>query len=175
MMRNRLCALALSVPLGAICLTTSAHGADPCQPVFDALMKVATTPSHSYTTSTAANGGMPTEAETIFANGQKYIRARGKWMRIPVTSQDVVDQEKEKQQHGTSVCQFLRDESVNGEAAMLYSVHREYEEIKEDGQIWVSRSNGLLLRAEEDFDNKGNKVKDHRSTRFEYGNVRPPM
>lgn len=96
-------------------------------------------------------------------------------MRIPVTSQDVVEQEKEKQQHGTSACQFLRNESVNGEAAMLYSVHREYEGGKEDGQIWVSRGSGLLLRAEEDFDNGGNKVKDHRSTRFEYGNVHPPM
>jgi hypothetical protein len=175
MMRNRLCALALSVPLVTICLTASAHGADSCQPVFDALTKVATTPSHSYTISTGVNGGKPTEAETIFANGQKYIRAHGKWMRIPVTSQDVLEQEKEKQEHGKSTCQFLRSESVNGEAAMLYSVHREYEEVKEDGQMWVSRGTGLLLRVEEDFDDKGNKVKDHRSTRFEYGNIRPPM
>jgi len=58
---------------------------------------------------------------------------------------------------------------------MLYSVHREYEEVKEDGQMWVSRGSGLLLRVEEDVDNRGNKVKEHRSTRFEYGNVRPPM
>ena len=152
-----------------------ARAADSCQPVFDALIKIATTPSHTYTTSAGVKGAKPTEAETIFANGQKYIRARGKWMRIPVTSQDVVEQEKEKQQHGTSACQFLRNESVNGEAAMLYSVHREYEGVKEDGQIWVSRGSGLLLRAEEDFDNGGNKVKDHRSTRFEYGNVHPPM
>lgn len=151
-----------------------ARAADSCQPVFDALMKVATTPSHSYTTDTAVNGGKA-EAETIFANGQKYILARGKWMRIPVTSQNVVDQEKEKQQRGTSACQLLRSEPVNGEGAMLYSVHREYAEVKEDGQMWISRSSGLLLRAEEDFDNRGTKVKDHRSTRFEYGNVRPPL
>ena len=151
------------------------QAADSCQPVFDALNKVATTPSHSYTTSTAANGGKPMQAETIFANGQKYIRARGKWMRLPVTSQDVLEQEKDKQEHGKSTCQFLRSESVNGEAAMLYSVHREYEEVKEDGQIWVSRGTGLLLRVEEDFDNRGNKVKDHRSTRFEYNNVKAPV
>jgi len=78
------------------------------QRVFDALTKVAITPSHSHTTSTAVNGGKLTEGETIFANGQKYIRARGKWMRIPVTSQDVLEQEKEKQQHGNATCQFLR-------------------------------------------------------------------
>jgi len=148
--------------------------ADSCKHIFDALTKVATTPSHSYTTSTAVNGGKASEAETIFANGQKYIRARGKWMRLPVTSQDVLEQEREKQEHGKSTCQFLRNESVNGEAAMLYSVHREYDEVKEDGQMWVSRGTGLLLRVEEDFDNGGNKVKEHRSTRFEYGNIRPP-
>jgi len=174
-MRNRLCALALSVPLVTICLTASAQGAGSCQPVFDALMKVATTPNHSYTTNTAVNGGTSAEGETIFANGQKYIRARGKWILIPVTSQDVLEQEKEKQEHGKSTCQFLRNESANGEAAMLFSMHREYEEVKEDAQMWVSRGTGLLLRVEEDVDNRGNKVKEHRSTRFEYGNVRPPM
>ena len=174
-MKNKALLIALVALLELSTLNVAAHATDSCQPVFDALMKVATTPSHSYTTSTGLNGGTPTEAETIFANGQKYIRVRGKWMRIPVTSQDVVEQEKEKQQHGTSTCQFLRSESVNGEAAMLYSMHREYEGIKEDGKMWVSRSTGLLVRAEEDIDNRGNKVKDHRSTRFEYGDVRPPM
>jgi hypothetical protein len=136
-------------------------------------MKVAATPSHSYTTHTA-NGGKPAEAETIYANGQKYIQVHGKWMRIPVTSRDVVEQEKEKEAKGKSTCQVVRRESVNGEAATLYSVHREYDEVEEDGQMWVSRGTGLLLRVEEDFDNGGNKVKEHRSTRFEYGNIRPP-
>ena len=153
----------------------SAYAADSCQPIFDALTKVATTPSHSYTTSTGANGGAPTETEAIFANGQKYIRARGKWVHLPVTSQDVVEQEKEKEQHGTSTCQLLRHDSVNGNPAMLFSVHREYKEVKEDGQMWVSTDTGLLMHVEEDVDNRGNKAKDHRSTRFEYGSVRPPM
>lgn len=149
--------------------------ADACQPVFDALIKVATTPSHSYTTDTAANGGKAMQAETIFANGQKYIEAHGRWIRLPVTSQDVVDTEKDKEAHGKSTCQLLRSESVNGEAAVVYSVHREYEEVTEDGQMWISKSRGLLLRAEEDVDDRGNRRKEHRSTRFEYGNVKPPM
>jgi hypothetical protein len=38
-------------------LLSSAYAADSCQPVFDARTKLITTPSHSYTTSTAANGG----------------------------------------------------------------------------------------------------------------------
>ena len=161
--------------LVAILSVSSARAADACQPVFDALTKVVTTPSHSYTTSTGLNGGKPMEAETIFANGQKYIRARGKWIRLPVTSQEVLEQEKEKEEKGKSSCQFLRSESVNSEAAAVYSLHREYDEATEDGQMWVSKSTGLPLRVEEDVENRGNKTKDHRSTRFEYGNVRPPM
>jgi len=151
-----------------------AHAANPCEAVFNALTKVVTTPSHSYTTITSVNGNT-TEAETIFANGQKYIRARGKWMRLPVTSQDVVEQEKEKEQQGKSACQVVKDESVNGESATVYSVHRDYGEVEEDGKLWISKKSGLLLRAEEDIDNRGNKVKEHRSTRFEYGNVQAPL
>ncbi len=153
----------------------AAHATDSCQPVFDALIKVATTPSHSFTTSTGINGGKPREAETIFTNGQKYIRVRGKWMRIPVNSQDVVEQEKEKEQQGKATCQLLRTESVNGETAMLYSIQRDYEDVKESGQLWVSKSSGMLLRAEFDIDSPDNKVKEHRSSRFEYGNIQPPM
>ena len=70
-------------------------------------------------------------------------------MRIPVTSQDVVEQEKEKQEHGRSTCQFLGNESVNGDSVMLFSVHREYEEVNEDGKMWVSKSTGLVLHVEE--------------------------
>src|SRR5437763_9048840 len=132
----------------------SAHAVDSCQPVFDALTKIATTPSHSYTTNSAANDGKPAEAETIFANGQKYIRVRSKWMRIPVTSQDVLEQEKEKEEKGKSTCQLLRRDSVNGEGAMVYSMHREYDDVKEEGQMWVSTSTGLLLRVDEDVDNR---------------------
>ena len=102
-MKNNFVLITLVVLLSLSSFTESARAADSCQPVFDALMKVATTPSHSYTTSTGVNGGTPTEAETIFANGQKYIRVRGKWMRIPVTSQDVLEQEKEKRRKASQL------------------------------------------------------------------------
>jgi len=172
MLRNYACTLFVLSLLG-MGQVLPAHAADSCQPVFDALTKVATTPSHSYTTSTSVNGGTPTEAETIFANGQKYIRARGKWMRIPVTSQDVLEQEKEKEEKGKSTCQFLRGESVNGEAAALYAAESENEGIKSTAQTWISKSKGLPLRTEEDLDT-GDKDKQHVSIRYEYNNVHPP-
>jgi hypothetical protein len=119
-----------------------AHATNACQPVFDALTKVAITPNHSYTTSIAVNGSK-TEAETIIANGQKYIQVRGKWIHLPVPSQEVLEREKEKEEHGKSTCQLLRSESVNGEATMLYSMHREYEEVRQDAQMWVFRRNRI--------------------------------
>jgi hypothetical protein len=172
-MRSQTKILTLLISIAMLSVVPSARAADSCKPVFDALLKVAATPNHSYTTT--ANGGKQAAAETIFANGQKYIQVRGKWMRLPVTSQDVIEQEKEKEQQGKSTCQLLRSESVNGEAATLYSVHREYEGTTEDGQMWVSKSSGLLLRVEEDVTAKGNQVKEHRSTRFEYQNIQAPV
>ncbi len=96
-------------------------------------------------------------------------------MRIPVTSQDVLEQEKEKEEKGKSTCQLLRSEAVNGEAAVVYSLNRQTTGFKEDSQIWISTSNGMLLREEQDADWGGKIGKAHNSARFEYGNVRPPM
>ena len=60
--------VALTALVAILSISSFAHGADSRQPVFDALTKVVTTPSHRYTTSSAVNGGKPTEGETIFAN-----------------------------------------------------------------------------------------------------------
>ena len=150
-----------------------AMAADSCQPVFDALTKVVTTTSHSYTTHTAAvaHGG----TETIYVDGKIYIRASGKWMQSPVTTAEVLEQEKEKEKQGKSSCNFVRNEFVGAEPAMVYSMHRETEGLKEDDQMWISKVTGRLLRDEQDVDMERNGGKDHRSARFEYSNVQPPQ
>jgi hypothetical protein len=151
-----------------------AHAADSCQPVFEALTKIVTTPSHSYTTSTAANGGKQRTAETIMTQGKKYIRVNGKWMAPSVTTAEVLEQEKENEKNGKATCQSVRSEVVNGEAAMVYSLRRETGGFKEDSQIWISKSTGMALREEQDVDMGGEIGKAHNSARFEYGNVQPP-
>jgi hypothetical protein len=152
-----------------------ARAADSCQPVFDALEKLVATPSHSYTTSTAANGGKTRTAETIMTQGKKYIRGNGKWRDTSVTTAEVLEQEKETEKNGKATCQLLRTEAVNGEAAMVYSLRRETGGFKEDSQIWISKSTGMALREEQDVDMGGEIGKLHNSARFEYGNVQPPM
>jgi hypothetical protein len=154
-------------------VSPAAHAADSCQPVFDALTKIATTPSHSYTTSTA--GGKSRDTETIMVQGKKYIRVSGRWMAPGVTTADVLEQEKKIEASSKASCQVIRSEAVKGEPATLYSLHREGQGFKEDSQIWISKANGMALRAEQDIDMGGEVGKEHRSARFEYGNVQPPM
>jgi len=152
-----------------------ARAADSCQPVFDALQKLVTTASHSYTTSTAAKGGPPQTGETIMVQGKKFILAKGRWMDPHVTTQEVLEQEKEHEKNGKSSCQFIRSESVQGENAALYHMQRDIENFKEDSQIWISTAKGVPLREEQDMDYGGQIGKRHNSARFEYGTVQPPI
>jgi hypothetical protein len=71
--------------------------ADACQPVYNALTKIMTTPSHSYSTQTAPLvNGHQRNVETIYVQGKTYMFAKGKWMVSPATPTDVLKQELEK-------------------------------------------------------------------------------
>lgn len=135
----QICSRAMLFALIAIAATAldspPAHAADSCQPVFDALTKLITTPSHSYTTSTPVNGGKARTAETIMTQGKKYIRANGKWMDTHVTTAEVMEQERENEKNGKATCHLLRSEAVNGEAAVVYSLNRQITGFAEDSQI----------------------------------------
>ncbi|HEY6764016.1 MAG TPA: hypothetical protein VI386_04540 [Candidatus Sulfotelmatobacter sp.] len=100
---------------------------------------------------------------------------KGKWWLTPMTPDDVLQQEMENRANSKATCQFLRNESVNGEPAAVYSMRRETESRKEDGQLWISKANGRALQEEIDVDNGGAMGKSHLSARYEYSNVKPPM
>ena len=154
----------------------TARAADSCHPVYDALTKIVTTPSHSYSVQTAplVNGQQRT-VEVIYVRGKTYMLARGKWMLSPATPNDVLQQELENEKQGNSTCQFVRSESVNGEAAGVYSMRRETGTANEDGLIWISKTSGLALRKEVNMDYGGKLGKMHLIARYEYSNVKPPM
>ena len=71
--------------------------------------------------------------------------------------------------------QFRTQRIRRAEPAMVYSMHRETEGLKEDDQMWISKLTGRPLRDEQDVDMGRNGGKDHCSARFEYSNIRPPM
>lgn len=155
--------------------TTVFAASDPnCQPVLDANNKTLATPYHSYTIASGAlSGGPPMKSEAILIDRTLYMQVNGKWEGTSMTEQDL----KDLAQSGTtpsSSCQHLRDESVNGESAALYSTHSTSERATSDQQVWISKSRGLILRSEIDVVVKPKGSKAHMSISYDYTNVHKP-
>jgi hypothetical protein len=160
--------------LSSICISTPARAANNgCKPLFDAMSKVLVTPTHMYNTETAAfRKNKPTTSEGIYVGGAIYVLVGGKWRRSPMDAAAMAKQEEENRRTSTYGCRYLRDESVNGEAAAVYASHSENEDIKANATTWISKSRGLPLRTEEDFGDPTSAT--HMSIRYDYSGVHPP-
>ncbi len=172
---NRMLNLFFAALLGSM-LATPALALDPhCQPVVDAGAKMLTTPTHITSTTTAAyTGGKPRNSESIYAGNAIYINVGGKWTRSKMTPQEMLKMQQENSESKKGTCRYVRDESVNGEAAALYAEHSDTEVGTSDGQTWISKSRGLPLRTEMDMDVGGSMGKSHTSMHYDYSNVHPP-
>jgi hypothetical protein len=160
------------VPATEMAMAAPADGA--CQVVMDASEKIFTMPFHFYFTVTGADG-KTTTMEDIFVDGVAYVPVKGKWFRMPVSSMDMKQLTEGNLKNVKNVsCHVLRDESVNGESATVYSFHSETERGIHDGQVWISKSKGVLLREETDAQKPGQSGKDHLSMRLDYNNVQAP-
>ena len=160
----------------AFVLSPAARAQGDCKPVHDAIDKLSTVSSHAYETqsSPAQPGTGATSHEVIRSGGTIYVLMNGKWKKSPMSAADMRAQEEENWKTAKNVsCKHLRDESVKGEPAAVYSTHNENEDTKEDGQVWVSKSKGLPLREEQDVD-LGYGEKHHMSIHYEYINVQAP-
>jgi hypothetical protein len=147
-----------------------------CKAVFEANDKLLATPNHMFMTHTsAAKAGKSTNSEVVTVGGVRYIMVGGKWTRSSMSMQERKDQEEQNRKNAkTYSCHYVREESVSGEDAVVYSQHSETEDAKSDGLIWISKSKGLILRIEMDLDTGGELGKDHMSIRFDYSNVKAP-
>lgn len=159
-------------------LAPFAGAADPaCQPVIDADLKLYTMPVHIYMTKTAGyNGGAPTSSENIYVNNTTYLMVQGKWRKSPVTVQKMLDVRKEALASNTMTsCQRVREESVNGEAAVVYSGVTVSPDDRVESTTWISKARGVPLKTEMDTNVGGGKAgKSHTAVRYEYTNVKPP-
>ena len=171
--------------ISSICLTAflaaaPAFCADAdCTVPLEAGKKVFTTPAHGYSTRTSnPQSGQPQETEVIYTggiSGQIFVKNRGRWVHSTMTPASFLQQREENMRDSKTSCRYLRDESVNGEAAAVYTVHSNNDGIIGDGTVWVAKSRGLPLKEEIDIDTgSGPSGKFHTSTRYEYTNVRPP-
>ena len=139
-----------------------------CRVVTDALSKVHSVPAHAYSTTKLA--GKEIAVEMIYAGGKLYTRAGGPWSSGPIPAEGT------KPQNDKAVCKFVKDETVNGEIAALYSTHDVSPKGVTDTQVWISKSRGLPLRVDMDINTgPGKEATLHTSARYEYGNVKPPI
>jgi hypothetical protein len=148
-----------------------------CNVVLAALDKNFTTPYHMYMTQTspAIQNGKPIITEMVFVGGARYILYQGKWIASPIATDDMKAMQQKARQNAKNLsCHYVKDESVNGEAAALFATHGESEHGKDDNQIWISKSKGLILKQETDLDIGAGQPKTHMSVRYDYTNVQAP-
>lgn len=144
-----------------------------CKPVAEAFEKYLNTPSHLYSTRSSPMKAGTENTEAIYTETDMYVMTRGKWMRSPITMQEM--RKDRTEQNGSIVnCRMLRSEPVDGEAATVYSTTQSREGTKSDSIVWISNSRGLPLRQEMDIDVGGRAGKFHTVVRFDYRNVTPP-
>lgn len=148
---------------------------DPvCKVVLDANHKTLDTANHMYTDRPGGDGKRAT-GEMITVNGERYIQLKGTWRKSSMTVAATKAQEAENIKNAKVLsCKRVGDDTVNGEAATVYSEHTENEDTKSDGKIWISKSRGLILKEEIDLDS-GDAGKQHVAMRYEYGNVKAPI
>src|SRR5690348_3529750 len=120
----------------AALISPSARAQNDCKIVRDAVGKLTTIPNHAYETETnpARPGSGATSHETIRTEDTIYVMTSGKWRKSPLTPAQMCAQEEENWKDAKNVsCKHVRDESVNGQSAAVYSTHNENEDTKEDG------------------------------------------
>ena len=147
-----------------------------CQPLVDAMAKGATVPSHAYVTATTGlSRETPRSSELITTGGVSYVMTNGTWRRSPITPAALQRQARENLSDAKVLtCRHVRDDVVDGTAATVYRVHS-VSEVTEDGEIWIARGTGLMLRADLNVDTgDGAATASHIATRYVYTGVRAP-
>ena len=144
-----------------------------CKMVLEAANKTVTTATHTYSTMNIA--GKEQTVEIIYLPGVIYSRINGKWSSVKMTAQELAELGKPKARNDTATCKYVKDELVNGEIAAVYNGHDVTPSGTVDTQVWISKAKGLLLRQDIDIDVGGGGGKSHTSSRYEYGNVKPPI
>jgi hypothetical protein len=165
-----------ALALGSMALSLPATAQDSCQPFYDALTKLASTPNHSYARVSGPSPDVPAMlTEYIYLQGKAYMKVGDAWVDNPVTAKEHLQKELQNRKSGNAKCRLVRSDSAKGQPATLYSLHSENPHAKEDVQIWISKKTGLPLREEADIDLTGGPGKRHVSNWYEYTDVRAPL
>ena len=166
--RKRWLFVAAGLAFGLLLMAaTPLNAQSDCKAILAAARKISITVTHVYSTTT--RNGKETTGEMIFLPGVYYWRTdNSNWSSGPMSAEEWAETLKLKTWADNVACEHVKDESVNGEMAGIYSWHDAA--TGRDTRIWISKANGAPLRQEVD-----SARGTHSSTRFEYGRVKPPM
>ena len=154
-----------------------AHAEDSvCKVVFDSGETSMQKPNHQYLTQTGGTfGSTGRHSEVIHTTDASFVLVDGQWHRSRLDMKAMQEQEQENRRNTKNErCAHVRDEAVDGEAAIVFSAHYETQYTKVDALFWISSSTGLTLRQEVDMDS-GGLIKTHSSVRTKYSGVQAPV
>jgi len=169
-----------SVAAACTALPALAQANGACAPVFAAHNRLYDMPYHAVSidsagTDKALHGGKPKLAEMVLTGGVFYVQYKGKWMKSPLTLDAMKKQEAENIRNSKSTCTFVRNESVNGESAALYTIHSVNDVATSDGEVWISKSRGVPLRSTVSMDVGGGSAgKSRVITNYDFTHVQKP-
>lgn len=147
-----------------------------CKPVFDAMANMAGTPNHQHMTENAAFNAGPQNSEIITTPTAMYVKVAGSWHRSVYNPRQQAAELRQAYEQQQLTCKYLRDESVDGEAAALYDTRQTQDDggTVVDSQLWISKSRGLPLKQTIDMDVGGKRGKSHSELRMDYTHVQAP-
>ena len=91
-----------------------------------------------------------------------------------VTPEETLKRDEENRKSSKTSCHAVRDESVEGVSATVYTLHSESKFGQSEGQIWISKASALPLRQKIDLVLEGAAGKSHVETRFVYSGIEAP-
>ncbi len=159
------------LPVFLTILAGSAAAADAtCKTLADANSKIYAQPVHMYFSEAAA--GKTRSSELVYLNGRTYVQLNGAWQVSRIVPRTMNSGNNALDPNTT--CRVLRDDFVNGEAAVLYSTAKQTWDERMDSQVWISKTRGLPLKIEMDIDVGKGAVRTHRTMVYSYNHVSAP-
>ena len=151
----------------------AAAQAAACQPVFDALDKVMSVPTHLYSTLDQGDGKEARHIESIYAGGTIYQKEKSGWEKMKVTTLEAANQERENRRKNKPACEFVKEENVDGKPANLYVVRTQTYTDTTTSSVWIARTKATLVKQEIEH-RRRNSGKMHYTVKYEYENVEAP-
>lgn len=158
-----------------LCTSNLSCSSNPCAPVFHAIENLRGKTFHSFVSGERSDSteSEATSNEGIQVDGTAYWKDHGKWAIIGSSDREF-SSEQAKAASNIS-CRLEDAEFIDGESADHYITHGAWQDdVDVRGQFWVSKSTGLILRANYKF-NAAGLASGNQSFRYEYTNFTAPI